>query len=87
MVEALKQKQHRPYRLWEEVVVLWAASKGHLDAVPREQVQERLEGLLGAVEFGHKDLVAAIEKKRELTDDVAAGLEKAVVGAFAKETA
>ncbi len=83
MVEAFKQKAGRPYRLWQEVVVLWAATKGHLDAVAKEDVQAKLEALMADVEARRSDLVAAIEKEQALTDDIAAQLEEAAVSFFA----
>jgi F-type H+-transporting ATPase subunit alpha len=40
LVEVLKQPQYQPVALGEQVAVIWAATKGYLDAVPVERVKE-----------------------------------------------
>lgn len=70
VVEALKQNQHEPLRLWEEVIVLYSATKGYLDKVPETDVQEKLAALRALVASSHSDLVKAIDKEKSLTDDI-----------------
>jgi F-type H+-transporting ATPase subunit alpha len=40
LVEVLKQPQYQPVALGEQVAVIWAATKGYLDAVPVARVKE-----------------------------------------------
>ncbi|MFZ2682321.1 MAG: F0F1 ATP synthase subunit alpha [Patescibacteria group bacterium] len=78
VVEAMKQKQNSPYKLWQEVVILYAATKGHLDKVPVGDVVTAIASLLTKVEASRADLVTLIETKREMSDEVQKGLEEAV---------
>ncbi len=83
VVEALKQGQHKPYTLWQEVLVLYAASKGYLDALPASEVGEKMKSLLALVESNHGDLVKHIEEKKELAPDIDAMIKKTLDKFFA----
>lgn len=70
VVEAFKQKQNKPYELWQEVMVIVAATKGYLDEIKEVDVQEKLQSMLSLIESSHKDLVSLITEKKELTEDI-----------------
>jgi F-type H+-transporting ATPase subunit alpha len=70
VVEALKQKQNNPYALWQEVVVLFAATKGYFDPVPEEEVGDKIQSLFALVESSHKGLIDDINKEKKLTDEI-----------------
>ncbi|MBI4231748.1 F0F1 ATP synthase subunit alpha [Candidatus Peregrinibacteria bacterium] len=70
VVESFKQKQSRPYELWEEVIVIIAATKGYLDKVEESEVQAKLQSLLSLCETSHKELVTVIMDKKELTEEI-----------------
>lgn len=74
VVEALKQSQNSPYPLWQEVVVLFAATNGFLDSSEAEKVQGIIKELLAYTETNKADLVRDIMDKKELTDDIKNGL-------------
>lgn len=76
VVEALKQRANRPLALWQEVAVLWAATKGHLDEVPKPQVVGKIEAYLQSFETRYPELVSMIMDKQELSDEAKAGLDK-----------
>jgi len=76
VVESLKQKQQSPYALWEEAVVIYAATNGYLDKFEKETVVEKIAQLLAHIEVKGKDLIDAIMDKKELTDEVSNLLEK-----------
>ncbi|MBP9828057.1 F0F1 ATP synthase subunit alpha [Patescibacteria group bacterium] len=78
VVEAMKQKQNAPYKLWQEVVLLFAATKGYLDNVPAKDVVATLTSLLSRIEASRPELVTLIETKREMSEEVQKGLEEAV---------
>jgi F-type H+-transporting ATPase subunit alpha len=46
LVEVLKQPQYQPVALGEQVAVIWAATKGYLDAVPVARVKAYEAGLI-----------------------------------------
>lgn len=70
VVEALKQRQNAPYTLWQEVLVLYASSKGYLDSLEAEAVGDKMKSLFAVIESNHKDLVKNIEEKKELTPEI-----------------
>lgn len=76
VVEALKQKENSPYLLWQEAVILYAASKGFLDSTEADLVQEKIKELFALTETNYQDLVSKIESEKSLTDEIAEGLEK-----------
>ncbi len=84
VVEALKQKEGAPRKLWEQVVILWASQNGYLDAIPKDKVQEELQVLVEKIQAANQDLVNAIQKEKAMTDDIAAAIEKEVTSHFRK---
>lgn len=76
IVESFKQKQNSPYALWEEVMVLSAATGGYLDAVEGSEVADNLKKLLTHVSVEHKALIKDIMDKKDLTDEIKSGIKK-----------
>jgi F-type H+-transporting ATPase subunit alpha len=74
LVEILKQPQYQPMDVEKQVLVIWAATNGHVDEIPVEQVQ-RFEGeLLRFVENAHPGVLQNIREKKSLTDEIKAEL-------------
>lgn len=78
VVEAMKQKENNPYALWQEVVVLRAATGGYLDEIPATEATAAIERLLQLISAEHTDLVNAIETEKKLTDEIDEMLNKAI---------
>jgi F-type H+-transporting ATPase subunit alpha len=76
VVEALKQKERNPYAVWQQVVVLFASTGGYFDSLEKTQIGEKIEYLFDQMEKHASDLVEQISDKKELTDDIKAGLKK-----------
>jgi F-type H+-transporting ATPase subunit alpha len=72
MVEVLKQVQFKPMDVTDQVMVIFAGTRGFLDKVPRPQVAKWEEQFLRYMHEQQRGLVEAITKKRELDE----GLEK-----------
>jgi F-type H+-transporting ATPase subunit alpha len=70
IVEAMKQKQNEPKPLWEQVLIIWLATNGHLDAIERKNIQNSIELFIATVETKEKKLIDAIEKEKDLTDEI-----------------
>lgn len=70
VVESLKQRQNNPYKLWQEVTVLYAASNGYLDKTEADDVVAKVKEYFLHLESSHKDLIDSIEKDKKLTDEV-----------------
>ncbi len=81
MVEILKQGQYRPMPVTDQVIIIWAGSKGYLDKVPRERVPEFEEKLLEFIHSTHKEIPEGIEGEKELSEVTESRLTQ-VLGSF-----
>ena len=79
LVELLKQPQYQPLDVIDQVVVVFAATKGFMDDVPIKRVREFETGLIAEVRNAHKDLFNTLNTSRELSNDTTKALEGAVV--------
>lgn len=77
IVEVLKQPQYQPMDVSDQVVVLWAVTNRHFDAVPLPDVAKYQERLLVAFNTNRK-LKEHLETKKELDDATIRELEKLV---------
>lgn len=74
LVEILKQPQYKPMDVEKQVLVIWAASNGHVDDVPVEEVQKFEGELLRWVENAHPGVLQNIREQKSLTDEIKADL-------------
>jgi F-type H+-transporting ATPase subunit alpha len=78
LTEILKQPQYRPMDVAQQVLVIWAATNGHIDDVPIEDVRRFETELLRFVENSHPGLLQSIREKKSLTDDIKNDLGQAL---------
>src|SRR5256884_2318979 len=78
LVELLKQPQYRPMPTEQEVMVIYAGTKGYLDDVPINRVQEFQTQFLQYVESSAADLRSTLAEKRELNDELENRLKQAL---------
>jgi F-type H+-transporting ATPase subunit alpha len=78
LVELLKQPQYRPMTVEQEVMVIYAGTKGYLDSVPVNRVQEFQNAFLQFVDTSAADLRSGLGEKKELTDDLEKRLKQAL---------
>jgi F-type H+/Na+-transporting ATPase subunit alpha len=76
LVEILKQPQYRPMDVGKQVLVIWAATDGHTDDVPVEDVRRFEADLLAFVENSHPGLLEIIREEKSLTDDIKQDLQQ-----------
>ncbi len=81
MVELLKQGQFKPYNVIDEVISIFAGSKGYLDDLPISQVATFEEQMLKFVRDEHPEVHKELTDKKELTDAIDAKL-KEIIAAF-----
>jgi F-type H+/Na+-transporting ATPase subunit alpha len=78
MIEILKQPQYRPMHFADQVMIIYAAAKGYLDKVPRNQVAAWEEQFLRFV----REQRPAVRKKlvgdKKLSADLETGLKEAL---------
>src|SRR5262249_30221741 len=81
MVEVLKQKQYAPMNVIDQVMIIYAGTKGYLDKVPIKQVSAWEEQFLRFMREQRADVCNALKKERKLTPDIEKQL-KAAIDAF-----
>src|SRR6516164_7738809 len=69
MVEILKQPQYKPMHVIDQVLVLYAGTKGYLDKVPLKQVAAWEEQFLRFMHEQKADVWEALNKERKLQVD------------------
>ena len=75
LTELLKQPQFSPMPVEEQVVVIFAGTRGYLDKVEVGDITRFEAAMLGELRAEHAELLEAIRGKREVTPEV----EKALV--------
>jgi len=84
LVELLKQPQYQPMSTADQVVSMFAATRGLMDDVPVEQVQAFEKGLLDAMRASYADILDALNDKKAIDEALEKRLADAIT-AF-KET-
>ena len=69
LTELLKQPQYAPVPVEEQVVVLFAGVRGHLDAIEVADVGRFEEGLLSEIRDKGAGILGAIREESELSDE------------------
>ena len=78
MVEILKQNQYVPMDVEKQVAIIFAASKGHLDDLPVEQISDFESGLFEYLDTNAKDSLDSIVSEGTISDETAEKLENAI---------
>jgi F-type H+-transporting ATPase subunit alpha len=76
-IEVLKQGQFAPMKMERQVMILWVATQGYLDALPIERVKAFEDGFYEFMDRQYPDVAHAIAQSRLLSDDVVAKLKSA----------
>jgi F-type H+-transporting ATPase subunit alpha len=78
LVELLKQPQYRPMPVEQEVMVIYAGTKGYLDDVPLNKIAEFQGQFLAFVDSDYGNLRGALADKKDLTDELEKQLKDAL---------
>jgi len=78
LVEILKQPQYQPVAVEKQVAIVYAATKGFLDAVPVEELRRYEDELYRYLETRHAGVLTGIAEKKILDDEVKGALEAAL---------
>ncbi|MCL1898229.1 MAG: F0F1 ATP synthase subunit alpha [Micrococcales bacterium] len=79
LTELLKQPQYMPYPVENQVVAIWAATKGYLDRVPLEKVHEYETDLVDHL-ARRTTVLTDIAQAKDLSPEIVAALKEAVEG-------
>lgn len=81
MVELLKQAQYQPMDVAEQVISIYAGTRGHLDDIAVDRVRDFEIGLLQYVRDRKPELLTQIRDVADLTSDIEESI-KAAIAAF-----
>ncbi len=76
LTELLKQPQYSPLLMEEQVIVIYAGTRGYLDGVDLKDVTRYEKELLAHVRGAKADLLKKIREEKALTDDIEAEIKK-----------
>jgi len=71
MVELLKQPQYHPMKVPEQVLSLFAGTRGYLDDVPIKSVPQWERDFIQYVKDKHSKMLDDLTEKKDLTDEIA----------------
>ncbi|HOX06481.1 MAG TPA: F0F1 ATP synthase subunit alpha [Planctomycetota bacterium] len=78
IVELLKQQQYGPIDVVDQVIAIYAATKGLMDDIPVNEIRAFERAVVTEIRDAHKEIVEAIRKSGALTDETAGLLDKAI---------
>jgi len=78
MVELLKQPQYQPYNVNEEILSIFAGTRGLLDDVPPRDVLRFETAMLKHFRDEHPEIIEEIDRTRDLPNDVADRVMKVI---------
>ena len=78
MTELLKQGLYHPMSVADQVLSIYAGTRGNLDKIPVSEVHAWEEGFLKFIHEQHKDLWQKIRDTRAIDDETAAAADAAI---------
>jgi F-type H+-transporting ATPase subunit alpha len=78
LVEILKQSQYQPLGVERQVAIIYAATKGYLDAIPVDELRRYEEDLYRFLETQAPRVLTGIAEKKILDDELKGMLDAAV---------
>ncbi len=69
LVELLKQPQYAPVDVVDQVISIYAGTKGMLDSIPTEHIRKAEDELLTFIKSKHTDLRNTLAKENVVSDD------------------
>jgi F-type H+/Na+-transporting ATPase subunit alpha len=78
LVEILKQPQYQPLAVERQVVIIYAATNGYLDAVEKSDVQAFERELYRFLETRHPGVLSTLAQKKQLDDQLKKDLNGAL---------
>ncbi len=78
LVELLKQSQYTPYEVTDQVLSIFAATNGYLDAIPTKEVRRYEKEMLTFIKQKYKKMYDSIATEQKVSDDSKKQLEDAL---------
>ncbi len=78
MVELLKQAQYKPLNVYQQIVSIYAATRGHMDDVPVEKIADFETKLLDFMGDRKSDVMNKLKESNDLTEEVENSIKAAI---------
>jgi F-type H+-transporting ATPase subunit alpha len=78
LVEILKQPQYQPMGVEQQVLIIWAATNGHLDDIPVDQVRRFEADFTRFIETSHPVVFNTLREKKSFDDQLKADITQAI---------
>jgi F-type H+-transporting ATPase subunit alpha len=78
LTELLKQPQYQPMAVEEQVAVIYAGTKGYLDAIPVAKIGHFQEGLIAKLKTSYPQFLEGVRKEKALTPPLESLLKEAL---------
>jgi F-type H+-transporting ATPase subunit alpha len=78
MVEILKQGQYEPMHVIDQVLVIYAATRGHLDRIPVTEVRAWEKQFLTFIHHQKSEIWEEMSTKQDLSDEITKQVEEAI---------
>ena len=78
LTELLKQPQYQPMAVEEQVAVIYAGTKGYLDAIPVAKIAHFQDGLIAKLKTSYPQFLEGVRKEKALTPALEAQLKEAL---------
>jgi F-type H+-transporting ATPase subunit alpha len=78
ITEILVQRQFQPQPVDEQVAVIFAATRGYLDGIPTNKLQDWLSGFVAGLKEQHPQILKSIRDSKQLSPESEKDLEKAI---------
>jgi F-type H+-transporting ATPase subunit alpha len=70
MVEILKQDQYVPMSVEDQILIIFAGTRGTLDDFPVDEIKKFEKGLLEHVHTHHGHVISELAEKKDISDDL-----------------
>ncbi len=78
MVELLKQGQYKPLNVLDQILLIYAGTRGHLDAIRADEVAEWEIAFLTFMTDQKPEVLQALEEKMDMSDEVVVAIEASI---------
>lgn len=78
LMEIMKQRQYQPVPVEEQIVAIYAATKGLMDELPTDDVKRYETEVIEFFRLSHPEILNDLSVKKALTDEIVAALDNAL---------
>ena len=78
MVELLKQGQYAPMDVFDQILSIYAATRGHLDAIPRSEVHAWEKAFLAFIREQKSEIRKRLVESKKMDDEIARSIDACI---------